>query len=65
MHKLVKLQNPWGDIEWNGKWSDKSKEFRAHAKKYTPQPPMIHHFRRYKLSLKKDGTFLMDFVSWR
>jgi hypothetical protein len=27
--KFVKLRNPWGQSEWNGRWSDGSKEWEG------------------------------------
>lgn len=30
---LIKIRNPWGNLEWNGDWSDKSKLWNDEYKK--------------------------------
>lgn len=48
---LVRLRNPWGEKEWNGAWSDESKEWEQLSKS-----------ERDKLGLKleNDGEFWMS-----
>lgn len=51
--KLIQLRNPWGTMEWNGAWSDKSSKWTADAKtalKYTDS--------------KDDGIFWMPFETY-
>jgi hypothetical protein len=49
-HRLVKLRNPWGSGEWNGRWSDKSPE-------WTPDLRRQVGFD----GDRDDGIFWMDF----
>jgi Ca2+-binding EF-hand superfamily protein len=47
--KLLKIRNPWGVYEWNGRWSDGSQE-------WTPE---LHKELNYEFS--DDGEFWMEF----
>eukprot|EP01102_Stenamoeba_stenopodia_P011225 TRINITY_DN3431_c0_g1_i1.p1 TRINITY_DN3431_c0_g1~~TRINITY_DN3431_c0_g1_i1.p1 ORF type:complete len:1206 (+),score=321.89 TRINITY_DN3431_c0_g1_i1:183-3800(+) len=52
--KFIRLRNPWGQFEWNGRWSDGSKEWTPALKKH------------FKYEFGDDGTFFMcfeDFVN--
>lgn len=51
-NKLLRLRNPWGKEEWNGAWSDDSKEWTDE---------LLNHFN---YSGENDGTFFMEFSDW-
>ncbi|CAJ0936636.1 unnamed protein product, partial [Ranitomeya imitator] len=50
--KLVRLRNPWGQVEWNGSWSDNSKEWTIIEKS---EKSRLQH------QIKEDGEFWMSF----
>jgi len=49
--KLVKLRNPWGCGEWEGKWSDNDKS-------WTPE---YREFFNFKEGANDDGLFYMEY----
>ena len=49
-NKLIRLRNPWGNYEWNGRWSDGAAEWT---------PELMRHFGNYEFA--NDGTFFMCF----
>ncbi|XP_058832902.1 calpain-B-like [Topomyia yanbarensis] len=52
-HQLIRLRNPWGDgVEWNGAWSDRSKEWDAIPKAQR---------KAIGLTIDNDGEFWMNF----
>ncbi|KAJ7403178.1 Calpain-3 [Pitangus sulphuratus] len=50
--RLVRLRNPWGQVEWNGPWSDKSEEWNS-----------VNEAEKIRLQHKvvEDGEFWMPF----
>ncbi|KAM9293993.1 calpain-3 isoform 2-T2 [Gastrophryne carolinensis] len=50
--KLVRLRNPWGQVEWNGSWSDNSKEWTIIDKS---EKSRLQH------QIQEDGEFWMSF----
>ncbi|KAM9787061.1 calpain-3 isoform 9-T10 [Syngnathus typhle] len=54
--RLVRLRNPWGQVEWNGPWSDNSKEWNALPK---AEKDKLQH------QSAEDGEFWMSFEDFK
>ncbi|KAF8524391.1 hypothetical protein BU17DRAFT_85000 [Hysterangium stoloniferum] len=50
--RFVKVRNPWGCGEWNGRWSDGSKEW---TEEWRPVLLLLHH------QPGEDGEFIMEY----
>uniref|UniRef100_A0A8C9WR34 Calpain 1, (mu/I) large subunit b n=1 Tax=Scleropages formosus TaxID=113540 RepID=A0A8C9WR34_SCLFO len=51
MEKLIRIRNPWGQVEWTGAWSDNSSEWNS-----------IEPSEREKMCCRReDGEFWMSF----
>lgn len=64
-HRLIRLRNPWGQREWNGKWSDGSEEVKIHIEKLQNELKKIGSDEDYDPNNSNDGSFLMSFKDWR
>eukprot|EP00162_Nutomonas_longa_P007799 comp18044_c0_seq1/m.31532 comp18044_c0_seq1/g.31532 ORF comp18044_c0_seq1/g.31532 comp18044_c0_seq1/m.31532 type:complete len:435 (+) comp18044_c0_seq1:3-1307(+) len=49
-HKILRVRNPWGAGEWNGKWSDKDNIWKTKP----------HYLKKLKHSIGDDGVFLIE-----
>ncbi|KAM8834184.1 calpain-3 isoform 1-T1 [Synchiropus picturatus] len=54
--RLVRLRNPWGQVEWNGPWSDNSKEWAMLSK---ADKDRLQH------QSAEDGEFWMSFEDFK
>lgn len=54
-HQLLRLRNPWGKKEWNGAWSDRSREWLSLDPKTRQELGIV---------IKDDGEFWMAYPDW-
>ncbi|XP_054018453.1 calpain-9 isoform X3 [Dryobates pubescens] len=54
--QLIRIRNPWGQVEWNGPWSDNSLEWRS----VSPSEQ-----RRLSQAAQDDGEFWMKFEDFK
>ncbi|XP_051470019.1 calpain-9 isoform X3 [Apus apus] len=54
--QLIRIRNPWGQVEWNGPWSDNSQEWRS----VSPSEQ-----RRLSQEALDDGEFWMKFEDFK
>nr|XP_056719381.1 calpain-5-like [Euleptes europaea] len=50
--QLIRMRNPWGNVEWDGAWSDKSPEWQQVSKRER---------HRMGVTVRDDGEFWMSF----
>ncbi|XP_041838766.1 calpain-9 isoform X2 [Melanotaenia boesemani] len=53
--KLIRIRNPWGQVEWNGPWSDNSREWDYIDKSE----------KNRILQISDDGEFWMEFEDFK
>lgn len=54
--KLIRVRNPWGQVEWNGPWSDNSREWDVIDKEEK---------KRLTQNALDDGEFWMEFEDFK
>lgn len=54
--RLIRIRNPWGEVEWNGRWSDGCSEWLSISQREKD---------RIGLRYDDDGEFYMDFEDFK
>jgi hypothetical protein len=63
-HRLLRIRNPWGKLEWQGKWSDCSEQVEEHEELLQGYIDSLDEDDKFVLG-EDDGTFLMCYSDFR
>ena len=63
IYKLVRIRNPWGQTEWNGRWSDTSNEVNMYRNLLQEYVNNLEPDERFNIG-DDDGTFFMLYEDW-
>ena len=64
-HRIMRVRNPWGAIEWKGKWGDRSEEIHIHKDLIDKYLAGLQEEDDKFIPGDEDGTFLMNYLNWR
>jgi len=62
--RLLRIRNPWGQLEWRGKWADDSEQIEEHKELIDQMIASKEEDERW-IPGENDGTFLMCFKDFR
>ena len=60
---MLRVRNPWGEIEWNGDWSDKSDEIETHRDLLQQYVDKLKKEEKFEIGAE-DGTFFINYQDW-